>query len=101
MMSKYINNLHDLEYSNDVLLVTGLLKKWSEAKPDNKELSECVKAFMNCVFYTNRLSMDKWAFDKIISDARDEKNRAILRARSAEEEINKLRKQLKQVDYEL
>lgn len=100
-MNKYINSTLDLEYSNDVLLVTSMLKKWSDAKPDNKELQEVVKAFINCVLYTNKVTMERYGYDKYCSDARDERNRAILRARSAEEKINELQEQLKSVNYEL
>lgn len=100
-MNKYINSTLDLEYSNDVLLVTSMLKKWSDAKPDNKELQELVKAFINCVLYTNKVTMERYGYDKYCSDARDERNRAILRARSAEEKINELQEQLKSVNYEL
>lgn len=100
-MNKFINSTLDLEYSNDVLLVTAMLKKWSEEKPDNKELQEVVRAFMNCVYYTNKVTMERYGYDKYCSDARDERNRAILRARSAEEQIEKLQEQLKLAKYEL
>lgn len=100
-MNKYINCALDLEYNNDVLLVTSMLKKWSEAKPNNEELQEVVKAFMNIVFYTNKVTMERYGYDKFCSDARDERNRAILRARSAEEQIEKLQEQLKLAKYEL
>ena len=56
---------------------------------------------MGMVFYTNNLLMERWAYDKIISDARDERNRAILRTRAAEEEIKKLQEQIKLSKYEL
>ena len=100
-MNKYINTTLDLEYSNDVLLVTSMLRKWQKAKPENKELQAVVDAFMNCVYYTNKVTMERYGYNEYCSNARDERNRAILRARSAEEKINELQEQLKQVNYEL
>ncbi len=100
-MNKYINTTLDLQHSVDTQLVLELLMKWGKAKPDNIELKEVSKAFMNIIFYTNKLSMERWGYEKYCSDAREERNRAILRTRSAEEEINKLKEQLKQVNYEL
>lgn len=100
-MNKYINTTLDLEYSSDVLLVTGMLQKWAKAKPNNKELQEVIKAFMNTCFYTNKISMERYGYEKYCSDARDERNRAVLRARSANEEIQKLQEKLKAVSYEL
>tara|TARA_R110002167_G_scaffold62633_1_gene176807 strand:- start:254 stop:556 length:303 start_codon:yes stop_codon:yes gene_type:complete len=100
-MNKYINTTLDLQHSIDTQLVLELLTKWCRAKPDNKELQEVSKAFMNIIFYSNKITMERWAYEKYCSDAREERNRATLRARSANEEINKLKEQLKQVNYDL
>lgn len=91
----------DLEYSTDVVSVTAVLKKWLDAKPDNEELHDVIKRFSNIVFYTNRMTQDRHLFDQMISDARYERNKATLRARSAEKEIVKLQEQLKTSKYEL
>ena len=100
-MNKYINSTLDLQNSIDTQLVLELLIKWGKAKPDNPELREVSTAFMNIIGYTNKLTMERWGYERYCSDAREERNRAILRARSAEETINKLKEQLKQVNYEL
>jgi putative IMPACT (imprinted ancient) family translation regulator len=91
----------DLEYSTDVVYVTGVLKKWLKARPDNPELQDVIKSFSNIVFYANRQSQDRWLYDKQISEARYERNQATLRARQAEKEIVKLQEQLKTSKYEL
>lgn len=91
----------DLEYSTDVVYVTGVLKKWLKARPDNQELQDLIKSFSNIVFYANRQSQDRWLYDKQISEARYERNQATLRARQAEKEIVKLQEQLKTSKYEL
>ena len=100
-MNRFIKSEIDLLYYTDCDLVGGVLKKWLGAKPNNVELQEVVKSYMGMVFYTNNLLMERWAYDKIISDAREERNRAILRTRAAEEEIKKLQEQIKLSKYEL
>tara|TARA_R110000764_G_scaffold17717_2_gene48502 strand:- start:463 stop:765 length:303 start_codon:yes stop_codon:yes gene_type:complete len=100
-MNKYVNSTLDLQNSIDTQLVLELLVKWNKAKPNNKELIEVTKSFMNIVGYTNKIQMERWGYKKYCSDAKEERNRSILRARSAEETINKLQENLKKVNYEL
>lgn len=100
-MNKFIESELDLMYSTDCNVVGGVLKKWLNAKPNNTELREVVKSYMSMVFYTNKLQMERYAFNEIISNARDERNQAILRARSAEQEIKNLQEQIKLSKYEL
>ena len=45
--------------------------------------------------------MERYGYEKYCSDAREERNRAVLRARRANEEIQKLQEKLKAVSYEL
>lgn len=100
-MSKYVNSMLDLEYSIDVVSVTETLQKWLKSRPDNAELQDLIKSFSNIVMYANRMAHDRYLFDKQISDARYERNKATLRAKSAEKEIVKLQEQLKTSEYEL
>ena len=91
----------DLEYSTDVVSVTTTLQSWLKSRPDNAELQDLIKSFSNIVMYANRMAQDRYLYDKQISDARYERNKATLRAREAEKEIVKLQEQLKTSKYEL
>ena len=51
-------NLHNLEYLNNSILVSEILQKWKKQKPDHKELNEVVNAYIQVVFYITRITQD-------------------------------------------
>ena len=78
-------NLHNLEYLNNSILVSEILQKWKKQKPDHKELNEVVNAYIQVVFYVNRVTQDNTVKDSLIAKYRYERNKAILEL----EELNK------------
>jgi hypothetical protein len=91
-MNKYIENQNDLLYYNDIGLAVALVKKWLDAKPDNKDLQELAKALCSISFYVNSLTLDRYSYTQLISEARNERNKAILKLREIAEENVKLKK---------
>ena len=46
-MRNKIQNIQDLEYSNNQILIGELIKKWLKAKPKNKEVLKLRDAFID------------------------------------------------------
>jgi len=77
-MQDKIDNLEDLKYYSNMLLCTGLVKKWRELKPDNPELKKVSKALVEVTLYVIRLQEDKLNYQTAFSDERYAKNKALL-----------------------
>lgn len=67
---------------------------WHEKKPANKDLNNCIKALETIGIYTNSLQIENDINTKLVSKLRTDRNRAVLRARKAEEQVEKLQKEL-------
>lgn len=100
-MNRYIENTNDLLFHTDLHLCCELVSKWLKSKPDNKELNALSKGLVGITFYTNKLQLDRHSFDKVISMYRQDKCRAVERARAAEEKVEELENKLKIAKYEL
>ena len=95
-----MRNLSQLQAVTDADTMLNLLKQWT-AKSDNPDL----KSFKDCVlrntFYTNNLEMQLETTDRLITEARLEVNRAVLRAQRAEESIETLEKEIESLKSSL
>ncbi len=100
-MNKYIENQNDLSFYTDLNLCCELVRDWLKQKPDNKELNAMSKALIGITFYTNKLQMDRHSYNQIISMYRQDKCRAVERARSSEQKVEKLEEKIKLSKYEL
>ena len=74
-----------LQKCADTTEITEILGKWLEAKPDNEELQKIYDSFLRTFVYINNLELRDYGFNRLISEAREGRNRAVLRARKAEE----------------
>ena len=70
------DNIHNLNYLNESLLVGEILKDWNETKPENKGLNIIIKAYAKMTMYVARLNNDIMAKDMLISKFRFERNKA-------------------------
>jgi len=84
-----IQNLEDLKYYSNMLLCTGLVKKWREAKPDNIELKKIADALVHVTFYVIKLQEDLMNHKIAISDYRYKKNKALLKLNEIENKNQK------------
>tara|TARA_R100000479_G_scaffold49096_1_gene22668 strand:+ start:774 stop:1049 length:276 start_codon:yes stop_codon:yes gene_type:complete len=77
-MANKIENLEDLKYYSNMLLLTGTVKKWRDMKPNNKEIQKISKALIEVTLYVIRLQDDKLNYQTAFSDERYAKNKALL-----------------------
>jgi hypothetical protein len=87
------NNVHDIEeltYHNNFQLCYDILSKWHKAKP-TKEMVAVHKAFTEISIYVMHMQQRQRQYDQQISEWRASRNRAILRAREAEDELQTLK----------
>lgn len=94
IMNRKIENLKDLEYYGNISLLAELILE-ALKKQSTTKLDKMSQAVTQISFYVNNLQSDRRAFDKIISEYREDKNRAVLRARGAEKKVEELEQQLK------
>jgi len=76
-----------LQKCADTTEITEILSKWLDSKPDNKELQRIYDSFLRVFVYTNNLELRDYGFNRLVSEAREGRNRAVLRARKAEEAL--------------
>jgi uncharacterized protein with PhoU and TrkA domain len=71
------DNIHQINYLNESLLVGEILKEWNKNKPENEGLNIIIKAYAKMTMYVARLNNDIMAKDMLISKYRYEKNQAL------------------------
>tara|TARA_R100001460_G_scaffold75728_2_gene116819 strand:- start:663 stop:938 length:276 start_codon:yes stop_codon:yes gene_type:complete len=78
-MRTKIENIQDLNYSNNQLFIGELIKKWIKAKPKNKELIKLRDAFIDSSIYVAGLQNNLVACKMANSDYREQRNDAVLK----------------------
>ena len=76
-MRNKIQNIQDLEYSNNQILIGQTIKKWLKAKPKNKELLDLRDAFIDNSIYVAGLQNDLTACQMANSEYREQRNEAL------------------------
>ena len=90
---KKIENLKYIQYVTNFNIVSSTLQKWIKLKP-NKEVDQMLGALAEIAGYVNNLESNESMRNKIISQYRADKIRAINRAQRAEEKIEELEKEV-------
>jgi chromosome segregation ATPase len=93
-MSDKINNLKDLQYYGNIELLSNVVLE-ALKKQETPKLVEMSKAISQITFYVNNLQEDLKMYNRSMSEYRQDKIRAIERARTAEKKIEKLEEELK------
>ena len=93
-MNAKIDLLKDMEYIVDIDMLTNLVLNQIKKK-ETTTLTEMSKAIARIFFYVNSLQVDRRMYDKAMNQYREDKNRAVLRARKSDLELEKLRKEIK------
>ena len=88
-MKAQIKNLQYIEYANNFEILFSYLKK------ENIDLELAKKALIQIANYTNTLEFNDATFEKLYNQMRQDKVRAVMRSRKAEEKIQQLEKELK------
>ena len=76
-MRNKIQNLQDLEYTSNAILLGELINKWVKAKPKNKELLQFQQLFIDNSIYVAGLQNDLAACKMANSDYRERMNEAL------------------------
>jgi len=89
-----------LQKCSDQNVILDILMKWAD-KSDNKELDLMQAAFMRVFVYTNNLELRDYGFNRLISEARSDRNRAVLRARNVEKALEVAEAKVKDLEAKL
>ena len=92
IVAKKIDNLKDLEIWTDLNFLTSIVSSQLD-KRKSKNLEKMSESLVRVVFYFQEYSNNIRLYKEALSDYRLSRNRAIERARKAEKENEKLRKQ--------
>ena len=87
--------LENVDLCENLFTMQSIVSKWVKLKKDNKELSQLKEALLKVSLISNKLIYEKELFYKAVSEYREDKLRAIERARRSEEELEQLKQQTK------
>ena len=76
-MRNKIQNLQDLEYTSNAIILGELINKWIKAKPKNVELLQFQQLFIDNSIYVAGLQNDLAACKMANSDYRERMNEAL------------------------
>jgi hypothetical protein len=88
-----VNLLKSIDYMANFQLVSDTVLDWKKKK-DMPILNKMAMALSECYLYTNDLERQEWYWSKSIEEYREDKLRALERARKAEQKVQELEKQL-------
>ena len=91
-VAKKIDNLKELEIWSDLNFLTSIVSSQLD-KRKTKNLEKMSESLIRVVFYFQEYSNNIRLYKEALSDYKLQRNRAIVRARKAEEENEKIRKQ--------
>ena len=92
IVDRKIENFKDIEIWADINFLTTIVKKQLDKKK-SKNLEKMSESLIRVTFYFQEYSNNIRLYEQALSEYRLSKNRAIERARKAEKENEKLRKQ--------
>ena len=90
-----------LQKCADTTKITEILGKWLDARPDNVELLDVYNSFLRTFVYVNNLELRDYSFNRLVSEARESRNRAVLRARKSEEALEVAESKVKDLEAKL
>lgn len=88
MATRPKRDLTGLQYLADMDDLLTILRGWVD-KSDNKELEEFSQKVIRVFFYVNELERERLSFDNIISEMRDQKNKALIKLQEVKDKLNK------------
>tara|TARA_R110000764_G_scaffold4574_1_gene18756 strand:+ start:115 stop:381 length:267 start_codon:yes stop_codon:yes gene_type:complete len=85
-----LTNLKDLQYSNNIILLSELVNKVVKDNPESEELKQIQKALIETIFYTNNLQTNLANCKIANSDYREQRNDALLKLDELKEDTYEL-----------
>lgn len=86
-INKPDNNVHDIEelnYHNDFIMITDILKGWKKQKPSNIALKEVIRSMTHIGIYVMNMQRRQRQYDEQISKWRESNNKLKLKLREYE-----------------
>ena len=93
-MHDKFDNLNDLSLTTNLLMLQGLISKWCELRPENKELKQAREAIVQITLLTNSLQLDRSNYHIAMSEYLSRSTNSIERARRAEDKVKELEKEI-------
>ena len=93
--------ISEAKYYGDFNLIGAHIVKAKKTKPENKTIGEMYKCWQSVGFYVHGLITKAEHIEQIISEYREDKLRAVLRARKADEKVLKLEKIKKKLKVQI
>lgn len=87
----HLNTFKEYEFFSNFNLVSQIILKLSKKYPKNKEIQNSVSAMKQIGFQTNEWILNEGVYNRALDKYRADKNRAVERARRAEDELQKLK----------
>ena len=84
---KKIDVVFDAELDSDLALILALIEKWTEQKPDSEPILKLRDTFIQVYSKIHTLRMERELAGKAMSQYREDKLRAVERARKAEKQL--------------
>ncbi len=78
-ISNKIDNLQQLQYIANQEIISELINEWCESHPNNEKLTAFRTAWINTIFYINKLELDRSSYGTAYSQMMDTKNKEINR----------------------
>lgn len=93
-------DLQGLRYAAAIDSAIKIVKGWVD-KSDNAEAKEVLTGLTDIFIYNSGLELERRTFDSLIDEYKSERNRAIMRARRAEEKLEPLQKEVRELKKSL
>jgi|SaaInl5LU_22_DNA_1037371.scaffolds.fasta_scaffold117906_1 hypothetical protein len=92
-MNTVQRNLLKLQSDSDILMLLGLAKKW-RSQSDNEDIKEMADTVLRLSAYLSSLHLERYSFDRLISESMASNHRMLDRAERAEKRIQELEEQI-------
>ena len=92
-MNTVQRNLLKLQSDSDILMLLGLAKKW-RSQSDNEDIKEMADTVLRLNAYISSLHLERYSFDRLISESMASNHRMLERAERAEKRIQELEEQI-------
>ena len=92
-MNTVQRNLLKLQSDSDILMLLGLAKKW-RSQSENEDIKEMADTVLRLSAYLSSLHLERYSFDRLISESMASNHRMLERAERAEKRIKELEEQI-------
>ena len=92
-MNTVQRDLLKLQSDSDILMLLGLAKKW-RSQSDNEDIKEMADTVLRLSAYLSSLHLERYSFDRLISESMASNHRMLDRAERAEKRIQELEEQI-------